>query len=203
VTARLSRFAQPAPPRAAAPDSASTFEELALRSARDGNATSSEDSARRRAATALRRAHRAHQGASRLAAHGERLLPERPVIGGRHRGRAGRRALRQAGQRDAARAMLARLSGRRHDVITAVALRWHDDVDVALSVSHVTFRRLTAGEIEHYSRDRRTVRQGRRLCDPGTCRGLHHAPRRSYSGVVGTPLAETASLLARSGRAVL
>ena len=43
-----------------------------------------------------------------------------------------------------------RLSGRVHDVVTAVALRWHDDIEVALSVSHVTLRKLSAGEIERY-----------------------------------------------------
>ena len=47
---------------------------------------------------------------------------------------------------DIARAMLARLAGREHEVVTAVALRWQDDVEVALSVSQVTLRKLTAGD---------------------------------------------------------
>ena len=41
---------------------------------------------------------------------------------------------------DAARSMLAKLSGRTHEVITVVALRWHDDVEIAISVSAVTLR---------------------------------------------------------------
>jgi septum formation protein len=52
--------------------------------------------------------------------------------------------------RDAALAMLARLSGCRHEVLTAVALADGDAIACRLSVSHVTFRELAPSEIEAY-----------------------------------------------------
>ena len=44
--------------------------------------------------------------------------------------------------RDAAE-MLQRLSGRTHDVLTAVAVQWQDRTDVEVSVSRVTLRRVS------------------------------------------------------------
>jgi septum formation protein len=104
---------------------------------------------------------------------------------------------------DAARAMLARLSGRRHDVMTAVALRWNDTVDVAVSVSHVTLRRLTAGEIERYVATGEPFDKAGGYAIQGLAAVFVTRLEGSYSGVMGLPLAETAALLARSGRAVL
>ena len=104
---------------------------------------------------------------------------------------------------DAAREMLARLSGRRHDVVTAVALRWNDDVDVALSISHVTLRRLAAGEIERYVATGEPFDKAGGYAIQGRAAVFVTRLEGSYSGVMGLPLAETAALLARSGHAVL
>ena len=52
-------------------------------------------------------------------------------------------------------------------------------------------------------RHRRAVRQGRRVRDPGTRGGVHHAPRRQLLGRHGPAAGETATLLARIGVAVL
>jgi len=53
---------------------------------------------------------------------------------------------------DAAQAtsMLTRLAGRTHAVLTGVAVHWHDETFFALSESQVTFRVLSAREIERY-----------------------------------------------------
>ena len=99
--------------------------------------------------------------------------------------------------------MLARLSGRRHDVITAVALRWQDDVDVALSVSHVTLRELTDGEIDRYVATGEPFGKAGGYAIQGRAAVFISRLEGSYSGVMGLPLAETAALLARCGRAVL
>ena len=133
----------------------------------------------------------------------ERLLPERPVIAADTEVVLDDLLYGKPDNADAARAMLARLSGRRHDVITAVALRWQDTVDVALSVSHVTFRRLTAGEIEHYVASGEPFDKAGGYAIQGRAAVFITRLEGSYSGVMGLPLAETATLLARSGRAVL
>ena len=104
---------------------------------------------------------------------------------------------------DAARAMLARLSGRRHEVITAIALKWEDNTEVALSVSHVTLRRLTAGEIERYVASGEPMDKAGGYAIQGRAAAFITRLEGSYSGVMGLPLAETAALLARVGRPVL
>jgi septum formation protein len=98
--------------------------------------------------------------------------------------------------------MLARLSGRRHEVITAIALKWNDDVEVALSVSHVTLRRLTAGEIERYIASGEPMDKAGGYAIQGRAAAFITRLEGSYSGVMGLPLAETATLLARIGRPV-
>ena len=47
-------------------------------------------------------------------------------------------------------AMLARLSGRRHEVLTGVALMHEGETSFAISRTHVQFKELDAGEIGHY-----------------------------------------------------
>ena len=104
---------------------------------------------------------------------------------------------------DAARAMLARLAGRTHDVVTAVALRWQDDIEVALSVSHVTLRTLSSGEIERYIETGEPYDKAGGYAIQGRAAAFVTRLEGSYSGVMGLPLAETADLLARIGRSVL
>ena len=104
---------------------------------------------------------------------------------------------------DAARAMLAKLSGRVHDVLSAVAVRWNDDIEVAVSVSQVTFRKLTAGEIERYLETGEPFDKAGGYAIQGRAAAFVTRLEGSYSGVMGLPLAETAALLARIGRSVL
>jgi septum formation protein len=133
----------------------------------------------------------------------ERLLPARPVIGADTEVVLDDEIYGKPDNADAARAMLARLSGRRHDVITAVALKWNNDVDVALSISHVTLRRLTAGEIDRYVATGEPFDKAGGYAVQGRAAAFITRLEGSYSGVMGLPLAETAALLARSGNAVL
>ena len=107
------------------------------------------------------------------------------------------------GDADAARAMLARLSGRTHAVLTAVALRWQDDVEVAICESAVTLRKITAGEIERYIATGEPFDKAGAYAVQGRAAAFITRLEGSYSGVMGLPLAETAALLARTGRPVL
>lgn len=101
--------------------------------------------------------------------------------------------------RDEALAMLAALSGREHEVLTAVALASTSRVEVRVVRSRVDFRPLTPAEAEAYwaSGEPRDKAGGYGIQGLAAVfvRQLHG----SYSGVVGLPLCETAELLANFG----
>jgi septum formation protein len=107
--------------------------------------------------------------------------------------------------RDAADAadMLKRLSGRTHEVLTAVALRWQDQTEVEISVSKVTMRKLADDEIARYVATGEPVDKAGGYAIQGRAAAFVTRLDGSYSGVMGLPLAETASLLARAGAAEL
>jgi septum formation protein len=99
-----------------------------------------------------------------------------------------------AGAQDGVR-MLQELSGRTHEVLTAVALATACGVQSRLSRSQVTFRAVTVAEAQAYwdtgePRDKAGgyAIQGRAAVFIADLRG-------SYSGVMGLPLYETAALL--------
>ncbi|MFO1409528.1 MAG: Maf family protein [Steroidobacteraceae bacterium] len=95
--------------------------------------------------------------------------------------------------------MLARLSGRTHRVLSAVALATAAGVDHRLSASSVRFRALDAGECAAYwdTGEPRDKAGGYAIQGLGAVfiAGLEG----SYSGVMGLPLFETAGLLAAAG----
>ena len=133
----------------------------------------------------------------------ERKLPPRPVLGADTEVVCDDVVFGKPANADAARGMLERLSGRRHDVISAIALRWQDDVDVALSVTHVTMRRLTAREIQRYVASEEPFDKAGGYAIQGRAAMFITRIDGSYSGVMGLPLAETAAALARIDRPVL
>jgi septum formation protein len=133
----------------------------------------------------------------------ERGLPPRPVLGADTEVVLDDTVFGKPTDANAACAMLERLSGRRHDVISAIALRWQDDVEVALSVTHVTMRRLTAGEIKHYAASGEPFDKAGGYAIQGLAAAFITRIDGSYSGVMGLPLAETAAALGRIGRPLL
>lgn len=106
---------------------------------------------------------------------------------------------------DAAHAarMLARLSGRGHDVLTGVALKSGDDVEFSASASRVTFRRLSTDEIDRYVATGEALDKAGAYAIQGRAAAFVSRLEGSYSGVMGLPLFETAQLLAKSGIPVL
>ena len=94
-----------------------------------------------------------------------------------------------------AESMLLRLSGRSHQVLTAVALRHEDGLESRLSRSVVAFRSIEAGEARRYweTGEARDKAGGYGVQGLG---GVFVADLcGSYSGVMGLPLFETAELL--------
>jgi septum formation protein len=133
----------------------------------------------------------------------ERGLPPRPVLGADTEVVLEDTVFGKPADADAARKMLERLSGHTHDVISAIALRWQDDVEAALSVTHVTMRRLTAAEIERYVASGEPFDKAGGYAIQGLAAAFITRIDGSYSGVMGLPLAETAAALGRIGRPVL
>jgi len=107
--------------------------------------------------------------------------------------------------RDAADAvrMLSLLSGHRHEVLTGIALKHGDDIAFALSTSHVTFRALAAEEIARYVATGEALDKAGAYAIQGRAGAFISRLDGSYSGVMGLPLFETASVLASAGIPVL
>ena len=95
--------------------------------------------------------------------------------------------------------MLGRLSGRTHEVLTAVALRTPVGLDTRLSASRVTFRALAPGEPERYWKTGEAADKAGAYAVQGHAAMFIAHLSGSYSGVMGLPLFETAELLQRAG----
>jgi septum formation protein len=93
--------------------------------------------------------------------------------------------------------MLARLSGRSHTVLTAVALRWQSDRAGHVSRSEVRFRATTERERQAYCRTEESYDKAGAYAIQGRGGLFVEYLAGSYSAVMGLPLMETASLLKR------
>ncbi len=109
---------------------------------------------------------------------------------------AGRRILPKAETADEVRACLGLLSGRAHQVLTAVAaMRPGSALRTRLVATRVRFKRLHADEIEAYVAGGEGLGKAGGYAIQGRAAAFVPAINGSYSGVVGLPLAETAALL--------
>jgi septum formation protein len=93
------------------------------------------------------------------------------------------------------------LSGRTHQVHTAVALRDAGGVTSRLSVSEVTFRQLNVEEMRSYWRSGEPADKAGAYAVQGLAAVFIRHIAGSYSGIMGLPLYETAELLAAMKRA--
>ncbi|MGL4205507.1 MAG: Maf family protein [Aeromonadaceae bacterium] len=91
--------------------------------------------------------------------------------------------------------MLSALSGRTHQVMTAVALATQAGVDVRLVTTQVTFRPLTAAEIREYWHTGEPADKAGAYGIQGIAGKFVSRIEGSYSAVVGLPLLETDLLL--------
>ena len=132
-----------------------------------------------------------------------RKLAERPVLGADTEVVLDGEIFGKPRHVDDAIRMLKRLSGRTHQVLTAVALRHRDRTDVELSITRVTLRRLGATEIERYAATGEPLDKAGAYAIQGRAAAFVSRLEGSYTGVVGLPLYETASLLSGAGVPVL
>ena len=98
-----------------------------------------------------------------------------------------------------ARAMLARLAGRTHQVMTAVVVVDARGLDSELVVSEVTFAAIESADIAAYVATGEPLDKAGAYAIQGDAeRWIEHLSG-SYSGVMGLPLLHTDRLLARCG----
>ncbi|MDF2643034.1 MAG: maf-2 [Pseudomonas sp.] len=96
-------------------------------------------------------------------------------------------------------AMLAGLSGREHEVLTAVAITDPQRIETCVVTSRVRFRQIAASEAQAYWSSGEPCDKAGSYAIQGLAAVFVEGLQGSYSGVVGLPLCETAELLGRFG----
>ena len=112
---------------------------------------------------------------------------------------AGRRILPKAEDEAQARDCLTLLSGRRHHVLTAVTMIADGKARHRLSDTIVTFKPLTASEIDAYIASNEWHGKAGGYAIQGQAEAFVRFLSGSHSGVVGLPLFETRNLLLSAG----
>ena len=112
----------------------------------------------------------------------------------------GRRILPKAEDEATARRCLTLMSGRRHTVLSAIALKSPDGaLRERLSETIVRFKSLSAAEIDAYIASGEWHGKAGGYAIQGSAEGLIAWISGSHSGVVGLPLFETRALLKAAG----
>lgn len=125
------------------------------------------------------------------------------VIAGDTTVAVGRRILQQAADADMQRGFLQLLSGRRHHVLSAVAvIDTEGRMRSRISDSIVRFKRLGADEIDAYIDSGEGLGKAGGYAIQGRAEALIDWMAGSHSGVIGLPLYETRTLLRASGYAI-
>ncbi|QRY81545.1 septum formation inhibitor Maf [Pseudomonas sp. PDNC002] len=106
------------------------------------------------------------------------------------------RILGKPADRDDALAMLRALSGREHEVLTAVAVADRERCEARVVSSRVTFREISAEEAERYWETGEPQDKAGSYAIQGLAAVFVSRVEGSYSAVVGLPLCESAALLA-------
>jgi septum formation protein len=125
----------------------------------------------------------------------QRNLPIAPVLAADTTVSYEGRIFGKPANREQAEEMLGTLSGKRHEVLTAVALKNHDQLEFALSSSEVLFKTLSRDEIAQYVASGESDDKAGAYAIQGRAARFVVELRGSYSGVMGLPLYETSQLL--------
>jgi septum formation protein len=95
--------------------------------------------------------------------------------------------------------MLSLLSGKTHQVLTAVAIGHNQDIHLALSRSRVKFAAMTPADIHDYVASQEPMGKAGAYAIQGRASAFISHTSGSYSGIMGLPLYETAQLLKQIG----
>jgi len=129
----------------------------------------------------------------------QRNLPRAAVLAADTTVAVDGRILGKPADRREAAAMLAALSGRQHEVLSAIALKYESQFECAVSVSEVEFRILSAEDIRQYVATGECDDKAGAYAIQGRAAQFVAGLRGSFSGVMGLPLYETAQMLERMG----
>lgn len=133
----------------------------------------------------------------------QRRLPFFPVLAADTAVVLNDRIMGKPANRDEAIEMLQALSGKRHEVLTAVAVAKAGRIEQKLSASIVQFGKLTDRAIRRYAMTGEPLDKAGAYAIQGYAAAFIEKIEGSYSGVMGLPLYETAELLASFGIEVL
>lgn len=125
----------------------------------------------------------------------DRSLPLRPVLSADTTVALGDRILGKPADDQEAREMLTALSGRTHEVLTAVVFVAGNDIRQALSVSRVQFMALSDAVIERYIASGEPFDKAGAYGIQGAAGKFVTDMQGSFTGIMGLPVDETARLL--------
>jgi len=127
----------------------------------------------------------------------QRNLPPAPVLAADTTVALDGRIYGKPENRAEAEEILAALAGKRHEVLTAVALKNQDWIEVALSTSEVTLKALSRDDIAQYVASGESDDKAGAYGIQGRAARFVVEIRGSYSGIMGLPLYETGQLIDR------
>jgi septum formation protein len=126
-------------------------------------------------------------------------LPAAPVLCADTTVALGREILGKPADAAEARAMLARLAGHTHRVLTAIAVQKGPQRVAVLSESWVRFSPMTSAQIRNYVESGEPMGKAGAYGVQGRAAAYIEHIRGSYSGIMGLPLFETARVLRQVG----
>ena len=129
----------------------------------------------------------------------ERRLPRLPVLGADTTVAVDGEVIGKPTNTDDAASILRKLSGREHEVFSAVAVAFNDIVTTKLSRSRVRFADLTDPLIQDYVNTGEPMDKAGAYAVQGKAATFIAEIDGSYSGIMGLPLFETAQLLKHVG----
>jgi len=133
---------------------------------------------------------------ARLARRG---LPAAPVLTSDTTVALGHEILGKPADADDAKAMLRKLSGQTHEVLTAAAVQSGSQRLQALCISQVRFMAMSDAQIERYVASGEPMGKAGAYGVQGLAAAMIEHIAGSYSGIMGLPVFETAQLLRQLG----
>ncbi len=133
----------------------------------------------------------------------ERRLPRLPVLGADTVVAIDGETVGKPSNAEDAANMLRKLSGREHEVFSAVAVALNEHVESKLSRSRVRFSELNDSLIQEYVDSGEPMDKAGAYGVQGKAAVFIAEINGSYSGIMGLPLYETAQLLKQAGLPVL
>jgi septum formation protein len=124
-----------------------------------------------------------------------RALPQKPVLAADTTVVFEGEIIGKPEDADHAARILRALSGREHQVLTAVALALREQIETQISVSSVWFREIPEAEIRRYCASGEPLDKAGAYAIQGRAGAFVTRIAGSYSGIMGLPLAVTVELL--------